>query len=289
MSEPNPSPSHSPWLQILEIIASKLPDEAETEWAWLMKELELGPEYFLAIYEAVRQGRWRESDNPGAYIKSVAKREARREMPSGERKPRGLRGFQRLEFQAEEITLGRSGALETDGDSFSTEDMLENLEYRQASGKSVRDADGVWRTAAGGTADPEGLLSRPAKSGRRRRLMTEAEGAQLARYAEKIRHMRAAAGKDERDEPYTDESPKPIQNWPEWAGQAGISNWEQKAIEYKLSGVGRSAALAEQPDEASRRALQAAWKRLDRSGEARLRENLKPSKCAAEESEEERG
>jgi hypothetical protein len=262
------------WLGTLEIIAAKRPDEAEAEWAWLMKELELGPEYFLAIYEAVRQGRWRESENPGAYIKSVAKREARRETPSGERKPRGLRGFQGLEFQAEEVTLGRSRALEMDGERFSSEDTLENLEYRQASGKSVRDPDGVWRTAAGGSHDPEGLLSRPAKSGRRPKLMTEAQGARLARYAEKIRQMRAAAGKDEIGEPWIEKGPEPIQNWPEWARQAGVSDWEQKAIEYKLAGVGRDAALAEQPDEVSRRALQAGWKRLDRSGEARLRENL---------------
>lgn len=257
-------------LGALEIIALRRPDEAEAEWAWLMKELELGPEYFLAIYEAVRQGRWRDSENPGAYIKSVAKREARRETPSGERKPRGLRGFQGLEFQAEEVTLGRSRAVEMDGDRFSSEDKLEELEYRQASGKSLRDADGVWRTASGGADDPEGLLSRPAKRGRGPRLITEAEGARLAQYAEKIQKMRAAAGKDERDEPYVEEAPEPIQNWPEWAKEAGVSYWEQKAIEYKLAGVGRSAALAEQPDEASRRALQAAWKRLERSGLERL-------------------
>jgi hypothetical protein len=266
--------SREEWLRVLDSVASKRPDEAEAEWAWLMKELELGPEYFLAIYEAVRQGRWRESENPGAYIKSVAKREARRETPSGERKPRGLRGFQGLEFEAEEITLGRNGALEMDGDRFSSEDKLEELEYLRSSGRSVRDADGVWRTASGGSDDPEGLLSRPAKRGRGPRLMTEAEGARLARYAEKIRQMRAAAGKDERDEAYVEEAPEPIQNWPEWAQHAGISDWEQKAIEYKTEGVGRSAALAEQPDEGSRRALQAAWRRLERTGERRLRENL---------------
>ena len=49
--------SRAEWLRILETVATRRPDEAEPEWAWVMKELELGPEYFLAIYEAVRQGR----------------------------------------------------------------------------------------------------------------------------------------------------------------------------------------------------------------------------------------
>jgi hypothetical protein len=99
--------------------------------------------------------------------------------------------------------------------------------------------------------------------------MTEAEGARLARYAEKIRQMRAAAGKDDRDEPYVEEAPERIQNWPEWAQQAGISDWEQKAIEYKMAGVGWTEAMRAQPDEVSRLALQAAWRKLERSGERR--------------------
>lgn len=53
--------NRSQWLQTLEIIASKPPDQAEAEWAWVMQQLGLGPEYFLGIIEAVRQGRWREA------------------------------------------------------------------------------------------------------------------------------------------------------------------------------------------------------------------------------------
>lgn len=276
MSDPN----RSQWLETLEVIASKRPDEAEAEWAWVMEQLGLGPEYFLGVHEAVRQGRWRESENPAGYLKSTARREQSRLTDGGERKPRGLRGFQGLHFQAEEITLGRgSGAsgVGEEGEGFSSEDMLESLEYRQASGKSVRDRDGVWRTAAGGEADPEGLLRRPAKRGRRPRLMSEAEGARLAGLAERIRQMRAAAGKVERDEPYIEEGPEPLPDWPTMATQAGLSDWEQRVVDYKMRGVAWTAAMNEQPDELSRRALQAAWRKLERTGLERLEAARKKS------------
>jgi hypothetical protein len=267
----------SQWMKTLEIIAAKPPDEAEAEWAWVMKGLGLGPEYFLGIHEAVRQGRWREAENPGGYLKAAARREQSRLTDGGERKPRGLRGFQGLIFQAEEITLGRGGSVESHGESFSSEDMLESLEYRQASGKSVRDPDGVWRTAAGGEADPEGLLSRPAKRGRRPRLMTEAEGARLAKYAERIRQIRAAEGKDERDEPYIEKGPEPMPDWPTMAAQARLSDWEQRVVEYKMRGIGWREAWAEQADDLSRRALRAAWRKLERTGLERLEAARKKS------------
>ena len=86
MVESNPQK----WFEILEVTAQKRPDEAEDEWKWLMEQLGLGPQYFLAIYEAVRQGRWREAENPVGYLKVAAKREKARETEGGER-PRGRR------------------------------------------------------------------------------------------------------------------------------------------------------------------------------------------------------
>src|SRR6185503_13612714 len=96
--------SRAKWLEVLDMVSHRRPDEAEAEWAWVMEQLELGPEYFLAIYEAVRQGGWREAENPAGYIKKVAQREKHREAPDGSRGRRGLkgmRGFQGLEAAGE--------------------------------------------------------------------------------------------------------------------------------------------------------------------------------------------
>ena len=86
--------------------------------------------------------------------------------------------------------------------------------------------------------------------------------------------MREEEGKDERDEPYMKRGPEVVKDWPKWAKEAGLSEWEKKAIEYKAGGVGWTEAMSAQPDEVSRRALQAAWRKVERTGEERLRQRL---------------
>ena len=264
--------SRKKWIEVLETVAHKRPDEAEAEWAWVMEQLELGPEHFLAIYEAVRQGGWREAENPAGYIKKVAQREKQREAPDGSRGSRGLaglRGFQGLEAFGEEITLGRGGSMGMDGESFSSEEMLDHLQYRVDSGKPVREEDRTWRSSPGLESDHEGLMraqgGKP-RTGKAKETMKETSP--LAPYVERIKRLRAAYGMDE---PFMDDTPEEIPDWQAWAEDAGLSEWEKKAAEYKVSGVGWTEAMAAQPDEESRRALQAAWRKLERSGEKRLR------------------
>lgn len=267
-----PETSREKWIVLLETIAQKRPDQVEGEWAWVMEQLGLGPEYFLAIHEAVRRGGWREADNPAGYLRTVARREARRLGASGERKPEGLRGVPGFEGWGEEVTLGRAGGTEMEGERFSSEELLDHLQYRQDSGKPMPEADGTWRAAPAWGSDVEGLLRAQKRKPRRGivREMTAGSGA-LARYAEQLERIRQAEGKDERDESYIGEGPERLPDWPKWAQEAGLSEWEKKAAEYKVGNVGWTEAMAEQPDEESRRALQAAWRKLERSGEARLR------------------
>jgi hypothetical protein len=292
MSEPN----RSQWLKMLEIIASKRPDEAEAEWACVMEQLGLGPECFLGIHEAVRQGRWREAENPGAYLKTAARREQSRLTDGGERKPRGIRGIPGLEFAGEEITLGRDGwagrsggGLAEDGDRLSSEELLEHMEHRRSGGRAVRDPDGIWRGAGGhvpGMGESDGARRRAQQAAeldialsrgmaQRRKRPARHDGSQpgpLDRYMKRIREMQAARGQEE---PHVDEeAPERLRvDWAQWAQAAGLSDWEKKVVEYKMRGVGWRQAVAEQPDDESRRALRAAWRKLERTGEARLREN----------------
>src|SRR6476620_5542486 len=64
------------WLGALETAAKLDVEQSSAVWVWIMQELRLGPQYFLAIREAVQQGRWRTARNPKTYIKTVAKRQA---------------------------------------------------------------------------------------------------------------------------------------------------------------------------------------------------------------------
>jgi len=64
------------WLGALETAAKLGVEHSSAIWMWMMQDLGLGPQYFLAIREAVQQGRWRTAKNPKTYIKTVARREA---------------------------------------------------------------------------------------------------------------------------------------------------------------------------------------------------------------------
>jgi hypothetical protein len=103
-------------MRILEAVSQKPPDQATKEWEWLMRQLKLGPEYFLAIYEAVGQGRWRTALNPLAYLKTVAKREAQR------------------------MELGQ-------------EEKLDHILHQRESVEAVKGQDGVWRSGPGWNRD----------------------------------------------------------------------------------------------------------------------------------------
>jgi hypothetical protein len=264
-----PGANRDKWLQILENLAQSRPDQAEGEWAWLMKQLGLRPEYFLAIHEAIRQGRWRGAENPAGYIKAVARREARR--------------AEQADAATEELTI--SGG-EVNGESLSGEEMMDALEYRQRSRKPAPGPDGTWRAGqraqtsegpgAGAAKSRAEFRLKPWRKGDRRP-RRKPESKVLQRYAERLERIGALNGKDPRDEPYIDglDSENRAERWPDWAKwaqTAGLSEWEKKAIEYKVMGVGWTQAMAGQPDAASRRALQAAWRKLERTGERRLRD-----------------
>lgn len=73
---PRTSISKAEWLGVLETAAQLNVEQSSAVWVWIMQELRLGPQYFLAVREAVQQGRWRTAKNPRTYLKTVAKREA---------------------------------------------------------------------------------------------------------------------------------------------------------------------------------------------------------------------
>lgn len=262
--------NRSEWLQVLEKIAATRPDQAEAEWAWVMKELRLEPDDFIPVYEVVRQGRWRRAENPAGYLKAAAKREAKWIDASGERKMRGMRGFQALcgDQVIREFTVGGTVM---DGEWISPEEVLAFLLYRQESGRPMPGPDGVWRSAPPLSADYEMRLQ-PPRRGRRHQIAEQGPG--LARYLEQWLRKQAAAGKQIvvrhiEEEPELQLTPA---GWHRWANLARLSEWEKLAAQYKLMDVGWRKAMAEQKDPASRRALQAAWRKLERTGLRRLRE-----------------
>ena len=131
--------SATEWLAVLEAVARRPPDEANAEWEWLMDQLSLGPEYFLAIYAAIQQGRWRTANNPKAYLKTVAKREA-----------------SKIDAPAEGAELVFPGEIECDGEEISQEERLDSMQHEM---DRYSHASSRWSMAAGRKAARPGKLS----------------------------------------------------------------------------------------------------------------------------------
>jgi hypothetical protein len=132
------SSTKAEWLGVLETAAKLSVEQSSAVWVWIMQELRLGPQYFLAIREeVVQQGRWRTAKNPKAYIKTAAKRQA-------------LKMGLVTEDSGNLVPVGRS---RSDGEEISGEEMLEHLGQQYDSREAAKGEDGTWRVGAGAERD----------------------------------------------------------------------------------------------------------------------------------------
>ena len=237
----------------LETAAKLSVEQSSAVWVWIMQELRLGPQYFLAVREAVQQGRWRTAKNPKTYLKTVARREARKMGLVDER-------------SNDLVTIGGSESEEA-----TSEEALEHLEHRYCSRSAAKGADGVWRTGGGEGVDLPGR-----DKSYRGRLMADVPD-ELTVVEQPSEEYRAVLDQvnENNDEVHFHAQPVAKPDWRSWAEAAGLDPWEKRVLEYRLSGAGQRIAVASQPDEESRKALQAAWKRFERTGMERLRATAK--------------
>lgn len=252
------SSTKAEWLGVLETAAKLSVEQSSAVWVWIMQELRLGPQYFLAIREAVQQGRWRTARNPKTYIKTVAKREALK---------MGL-------VNEDSGNLVPIGKTRNDGEQISGEEALEYLGHQYESHDAAKGEDGIWRAGAAGARD----LGDPVEehesyrewlaSGMPRELTIVTPPSE--EWKATVREMNDSfEGLDLEARP----SVRP--DWDKWAAAAGLDEWEMKVLRCRLAGMSREHALGLLPDEESRKALQAAWKRFDRNGMDWLREAAK--------------
>ncbi|HEY2497519.1 MAG TPA: hypothetical protein VGK24_10645 [Candidatus Angelobacter sp.] len=252
------SSTKAEWLGALETAAKLGREQPSAIWLWIMQELGLGPQYFLAIREAVQQGRWRTAKNPRAYLKTVAKREALK---------MGLLTERSDDF----VLIGRT---RIDDEEISSEENLDYLGHQYDSSEAIQGADGVWRTGKGGERDYDD--PRQGYDSYRDWLVSHVPG-ELAVVQQPSKEWKAVVSKinESTDEFHLHARPSIKPNWNKWAQEAGMDEWEKRVLGYRLSGTSRERAIGEQPDEESRKALQAAWKRFERNGMERLREAAK--------------
>jgi hypothetical protein len=246
------------WLGVLETAAKVSVEQSSAVWVWMMQELQLGPQYFLAIREAVQQGRWRAAKNPRAYIKTAAKREALK---------MGL-------VNEDSGNLAAVSGSPRDGEEVSSEEALEYLGHHYDSRDVATGEDAIWRAAGAGERDPGDPIEEHESY---REWLASSMPRELAIVTPPTEEWKATVREMNTSFEGLDLEARPSvrPDWNKWAAAAGLDKWEIRVLGYRLTGVGRRPALAMQTDEESRKALQAAWKRFDRNGMERLREAAK--------------
>jgi hypothetical protein len=252
------SSSKAEWLGVLETAARLSVEQSSAVWVWIMQELRLGPQYFLAIREAVQQGRWRTARNPKTYIKTAAKREALK---------MGL-------VREDSGNLVPVGSSRSDGAKISGEEALEYLGHHYHSRDAAKGEDGIWRAGAAGGRDSGDPL---AEHDSYRDWLASEMPRELAIVTPPSEEWKATVREMNETFEGLDLEARPTvrPDWNKWAAAAGLDEWEMKVLRCRLAGVSREQAMRLLPDEESRKALQAAWKRFERNGMDWLREAAK--------------
>src|SRR3954447_13309121 len=127
------------WLGALETAAKVGVEHSSAVWVWIMQELRLGPQYFLAVREAVQQGRWQTAKSPKAYLKTAARRQA-------------LKSGMVNDASRDLVQVGSS---RNEGEETSGEEALEYLGHHYDTAEAAKGEDGIWRAGAGGRRDSD--------------------------------------------------------------------------------------------------------------------------------------
>lgn len=252
------SSTKAEWLGALETAAKLSVEQSSAVWVWLMQDLRLGPQYFLAIREAIQQGRWRTAKNPKNYIKTVAKREALR-----------------MELVNEDGgNLVPIGKTRSDGETITGEEALEYLGHQYDSHDAAKGEDGIWRAGAAGARDAGDPVEEHESY---REWLASGVPRELTIVTPPTEEWKATVCEMNASFEGLDLEARPSirPDWNKWAAAAGLDEWEMKVLRCRLAGVSREQAMRLLPDEKSRNAMQAAWKRFDRNGMDWLREAAK--------------
>ncbi len=260
MANSVPTNDRTRWLQVLQIAAESQPDTIDDHWRWLMHELGLPLVHFHEVLIAVAEGRWRKAQNPRAYVKTVARRLAQKQWAKAAAIDRAV------------VPLGDKPC---DREKFSFEEAADLLCLRNSAEPS-KHTDGIWRRGDGNYEDEpyddEG--NRLNDLTYRERMLGQVPK-RLTKLVPQLQELHA-----DRTNPLLTDSHIPLiprveVRWESWAKEAGLDIWEYEVLQCKLSQITRDQALANQPNEEGRKAIQAAWRRFDRTGLRKLREATK--------------
>ena len=218
--------------------------EDDAFWISLMRDfLGLPLEYMSAVYEVIRQARWKSATDPRRYLRTAAKREAAR---------LGL-----VEGRMDKHLVSFSGGTGLDGKFISLNDYLDYLNPQGG----LQKRGGKWHAVP--EDYPEEMLvdcvsyKLPADFNREERISVPVQDA------------------DNESESPNNMAFNTVIDWEKVAKFAGLDALQRRVLRYHLERVSRDEAMAEQTCQADRKQIQAAWRWFDRAGKHNLYMALK--------------
>lgn len=244
------------WREKFQEFASKPPEEMGDEWGLFLKELGLTHGHYLAVCEVLKQRRWATAKYPRAYVIYAATIEARKMHLS-------------IPHKDDTLEFGKSPLVFMGGDELDRGTTRKGIE------------------AALDSEDREHGAARP-KRLKGKHYVAEQFSHEAYEKEEMALEEAANSGPFWPSDcwimqPYWVKAHDGIhdvavhtnqRDWRKVGERAGLDPWEFKVLEYRRQGTSRDKAMKRQPDEGSRKAIQAAWKSMDRTGWSKVRRIL---------------
>ncbi len=227
----------------------------EAHWVWVTKEV-LGLDvvrYLEAVHETIKQGRWRNADDPRSYVKTVAKREAKK--------------MEIANYPDEHLHLYVPDLRDEDGHPLSHDDYIDYLSY---DGPVVE--GGTWRSRNPDLHDKDEHGNEGELLTRRERILNKVPEEFKVRVdlSDELKRLVEKFNATHSDQ-HVSTGPRVVPEWEAIASEASLDEYEMLVLAYRLSNISRELALRLQGSDEERKKLQAAWKRVDRTGLAKLR------------------
>jgi hypothetical protein len=239
--------------------------ELTEELAAVVELLKLPLSFALAVQQVLREGNWAKAEYPRAYLRRAAMTQARKmhlsiphnddTLECGERALVFMGGG---ELDRASTRKGIEAALDSEDREHGT------LRPKRRAGKQYVSAqfdpdDEVWdreiEAAESGPCWPSDCWTVP-------------------EVPEWLLDEMKSFHEANPDECLLIDGPSRSRDWKRLGEKAGLDALQIKVLEYRSQGISRDSAMELQPDDASRKAIQAAWKRFDRTGLKKVQDFL---------------
>jgi hypothetical protein len=237
------------------------------ELASLTELLKLPLSCCLAVHQVLKEGNWAKADSPRAYIKKAAMTQARKmhlAIPLKDVFGQDTLGDDTLECGGGPLVFMGGAELDQRCNGYELAPVGEV--DKEDTGRGVRipktPLKGKHYVKAQFAPDDE-VLAREVEAAESRPFLPSDCLIEWALYVKRPDGSLASVGSERRCD------------WKKLGEKAGLDLWEIKVLEFRDREISRDSAMELQPDEVSRKAIQAAWKRVDRTRMNRLRDYLK--------------